>query len=120
MVERCGEESPGTLEQHSPCKRTKGDLGIVQQKHTAQHPSEIDFVRSAEQIVSERCWVRVKSWGKSPRVPIVRWRGENPMWCKSDGPPPLSKMCEFTFPIGTKVLQSNIDRLDLNGGGSDA
>lgn len=29
------EESPGTIEQHSPCKRTKGDLGTVQQKHTA-------------------------------------------------------------------------------------
>lgn len=29
------EESPGPTEQRSPRKRTKGNLGTVQQKHTA-------------------------------------------------------------------------------------
>lgn len=64
------EESPGTEEQRSPRKRTKGDLGIVQQKHTAH---------------CRKVRARLKSWGKSPRVTMVTWCGENPTWCKSDG-----------------------------------
>ena len=52
------EESPGTKEQHSTCKRTKGDLGIVQQKHVA------DGYRKIVQVI-------VKSCVKSARVSMV-------------------------------------------------